>query len=166
MFHRRGVIPFVVLLLLVVLGTVVQIVAGTVATRGGSVSGPRPAVAATPPPTRPARQVIRSLGAVQHAFAAGDVRRLCRPGALVDPAVIRRQNAHTGGCESELEQLIATKRQLRLSVRGVSLRRDLATASVATAAATVPVDFVRHGPRWLLSFSDGGDPMPALAGIV
>ena len=26
------------------------------------------------------------------------------------------------------------------------------------------VDFVRHGQRWLMSFCDGADPIPALAG--
>jgi hypothetical protein len=49
--------------------------------------------------------------------------------------------------------------------RGLAVRTDLATASVVTAngnAATV--DLVRRGGRWLLSFSDGADPLPALAG--
>jgi hypothetical protein len=48
---------------------------------------------------------------------------------------------------------------LQLAVRKVALRRDLATATVATASgASVPVDLVRQGRRWLLSFSSGGDP--------
>jgi hypothetical protein len=157
--------PFLVLLFLVIFGVIVQIVAGTAGL--GRLPTREPAVAATPPPAPVAPGVIRSLGAVEHAFAAGDVVQLCRPGALVDPAVIRQQNAHHGGCESEMERLIATKQRLRLSVRSVSQRRDLATAAVATASgATVPVDFIRQGGRWVLSFSNGIDPMPALAGTL
>jgi hypothetical protein len=153
-----------VLLFLVLLGIGVQILAGAIATRHRSVPS---AQAATPAPTPGAREVIRALGAVEHAFGTGDVVRLCRPGALVDPAVIRQQNAHHGGCESEMERLIASRQRLRLSVRSVSLRRDLATADVATASgASVPVDFIRRGAHWVLSFSNGIDPMPALAGTL
>jgi hypothetical protein len=98
-------------------------------------------------------------------FNAGDVRLLCRSGALVDPAVIRQQDAGSGGCESQLETLMAFEPPLRPAVRHVALRRDLATAAVATASgASVPVDLVRQGRRWLLSFSNGNDPMQALAG--
>jgi hypothetical protein len=79
--------------------------------------------------------------------------------------VIRQQNALPGGCESELEGLIANEPPIRLAVRRLTLRRDLATAAVATASgASVAVDFVRNGRRWLLSFSNGNDPMPALMG--
>jgi hypothetical protein len=52
---------------------------------------------------------------------------------------------------------------MRLSVSRVSVRSDLATATVSTAhSAAVPVDLVRDGRRWLLSFSQGQDPLPAL----
>ena len=38
-------------------------------------------------------------------------------------------------------------------------------ATVVTArTTTVQVDLLRHGDGWLLSFSDGDDPLPALAG--
>ena len=94
------------------------------------------------------------------------MRRLCRPGALVDPAVIRRQDIGSGDCESELEALVGSHAPLRLAVRKVTARPDLATVTVATAnGAAVTVDLVRQGDRWLLSFSDGIDPMPALAGV-
>jgi hypothetical protein len=110
--------------------------------------------------------VVRSLAAVERAFDAGNVLRLCRPGALVDPAVIRRQDIGSGDCESELEGLVASRAPLRLAVRQVAVRPDLATVTVATTSgARVAVDLVRQGQRWLLSFSDGGDPMPALAGV-
>lgn len=167
MIHRRGAIPVLLLLVLVVLGAVVQTVRGPATASPQPPAGRDPA-SATPTPTPPTRETVavqRSLAAVARAFNAGDVRRLCRSGALVDPAVIRQQNALPGGCESQLEDLMANEPPVRLTVRRVTLRRDLASVSVATASGSdVPVDLVRHGRRWLLSFSDGNDPMPALAG--
>lgn len=163
MIHRRGAIP-ILLLLVVVFGAVVQTVRGPAAASPRAPAGRDPA-SATPTPTPPGTGAVqRSLAAVERAFNAGDVRLLCRSGALVDPAVIRQQNAQPGGCESELEALIANAPPLRVAVRRLTLRRDLATVSVATASRDVPVDLVRHGRGWLLSFSDGNDPMPALAG--
>jgi hypothetical protein len=164
MIHRRGVTPVVVLLFFVVFGVVVQAVRGpAAATRGAAPStGARPTPAAA---TGAARAVVRSLAAVQRAYGAGDVRRLCHPGALIDAAVIGRQNARSGGCESEFESLMADEPRLRFALRGLTLRPDLATATVVTArGGSVPVDLVRRGRRWLLSFSDGADPIPALAG--
>jgi hypothetical protein len=35
---------------------------------------------------------------------------------------------------------------------------------VAANGGSATVDFVRRDRRWLLSFSDGNDPLPALAG--
>jgi hypothetical protein len=159
MIHRRGVLPVLVLLVLVLAGFVVQIV------RGPAAATPRSPSATPTPVTGPARAVIGSLVAVERSYDAGDVRRLCRPGALVDPAVIRAQNARSDGCESELESLIANVPRLRLTVRELDVQADLATATLVTANGKgATVDFVRRGRRWLLSFSDGGDPLPALAG--
>lgn len=163
MIHRRGVLAVLLLLALVLFGTVVQILRGpAAATPSGQTAAATPAPT---PATGAARAVIGSLAGVERAYAAGDVRRLCRPGALVDPAVIRAQNAQLDGCESELESLIADVPRLRLTVRELGIRADLATATVVTANGKgATVDFVRRGRRWLLSFSDGNDPMPALAG--
>jgi hypothetical protein len=161
MIHRRGVLGVLLLLVLVVAGFAAQVV------RGPAAATPT-VQSATPTPipaTGAARAVIRSLARVERAYDAGDVRRLCRPGALVDPAVIHAQNAQVDGCESELESLIANVPRLRVTVRGLAVRADLATATVLTEngnAATV--DFVRRGGRWLLSFGDGANPLPALAG--
>jgi hypothetical protein len=161
MIHRRGVLGVLLLLVLVVAGFAAQVV------RGPAAATPT-VQSATPTPipaTGAARAVIRSLARVERAYEAGDVRRLCRPGALVDPAVIRAQNSQLDGCESELESLMANVPRLRLTVREVGVRADLATATVVTANGTsASVDFVRRGRRWLLSFSDGNDPLPALAG--
>ncbi|HEX4690846.1 MAG TPA: hypothetical protein VH276_09135 [Solirubrobacteraceae bacterium] len=79
----------------------------------------------------------------------------------MDSAVIAAQD-RAGSCESELEVLMG-EGPMRLSVSRVSVRSDLATATVSTAhSAAVPVDLVRDGRRWLLSFSQGQDPLPAL----
>jgi hypothetical protein len=160
MIHRRGVLPVLVLLLAVLVGTVVAIVRGPAA---ATPTHPSAAQAPPAPVTGAARGVVRSLLAVEHAYADGDVRRLCRPGALVDPAVIRSRSH--ASCESRLESLMANVPALKLTLRGLTLRQDLATATVRTPSGrTVPVDLVRDGGRWLLSFSDGTDPFPALAG--
>jgi hypothetical protein len=166
MIHRRGVVPALVLLSLVAIGVVLQIV------RGPAPASPAPAPAQAPgaqsmptAPTAEARAVLRSLVAVRRAYEAGNVRRLCRPGALVDPAVIRAQNAGRDGCESEIESLVAHAPRLRFTVRDVALRPDLATVVVSVSGGgDNPVDFVRQRGHWLLSFSAGNDPMPVLAG--
>jgi hypothetical protein len=161
--HRRGVLPVLVLLVLVLVGVVLQIVRGPAAATpaGSAAAGAR----ATPASTSAARGVLRSLAAVERAYDAHAVQRLCRPGVLVDPAVIRAQNARRMGCESEIESLMANVPRLRVTVRELAVGRALATADVVTpSGAGASVDFVRRGGRWLLSFSSGHDPMPALAG--
>jgi hypothetical protein len=163
--YRRGSIGVLLLLALVLFGAVLQFVGGPAAARRN------PGAAATPAPHAAlpagASGVVRTLGAVERAFNAGDVRLLCRPGVLLDPAVVSRESARSGGCESELEALIADERPMRLAVRRVALRPELAVAAVTTArGTTVPVDLVRQGHRWLLSFSESEDPMPALAGAL
>jgi hypothetical protein len=168
MTPRRSVTLAVTLLFLalVVFGVVVQAVGGTSASPAAApVTTPTPQAAAPSTKTPEGEQVVRALAAIQRAFNAGDVTRLCRPAALVDPAVIREQNRNPGGCESEIEELVANEPQLHLAVRQLALRRDLASATATTTSgASVSVDLVRHGRGWLLSFSDGNDPMPALAG--
>jgi hypothetical protein len=160
--HRRGAIPVLVLLTLVLLGVVLQIVRGPAGAAPAADRAPSATSTPAATTTRAARAVLRSLTAVERAYAAGDVRRLCRPGALVDPAVIRAQKQE---CEPELESLIAHVPRLRLTVRDLALRPDLATVDVTIdGGAGAPVDCVRRGGRWLLSFSDGNDPLPVLAG--
>jgi hypothetical protein len=165
MIRRRGVLPALVLLALVAAGFVLALLRGP----AGATPSPddSPGAAAKAVPTAEAHAVLRSLAAVQRAYAAGNIRRLCRPGALVDPAVIRAQNAGRNECESELESLTAHTRRLQVTVRDIALRPDLATVVVSVAGGSEdPVDFVRRGGRWLLSFSAGNDPMPVLAGAL
>jgi hypothetical protein len=107
MIHRRGVLPVIALLALVAVGVVLQIVRGTAVP---AAPGPDSSRGAQPTPAAvsgEARAVLRSLEAVERAYEAGNVGQLCRPGALVDPAVIRAQNARRTGCKAEIESLIA-----------------------------------------------------------
>jgi hypothetical protein len=155
MIHRRGVLPVLVLLVLVVVGFVAQAVSGP----NAASTGVRATATPTPTPTAEQQRVLRSLADVEQAYAGGNVQRLCRPGALLDPAVIG------DGCERRLESLMANVPRLQVTVQALALRRDLATAAVRTASGSATtVDFVRRGQRWLMSFSDGEDPLPALAG--
>jgi hypothetical protein len=161
--HKRGVLPVLILLALAVIGAGMQIAFGSASTSGGSSS-----VAPTATPVPAGGQtgaVVKSVAAVQQAFNAGDIGLLCRGGQLVDPAVISGQNADGSSCAAELETLMGHAPPLKLTVRRVSLRADLASATVSTAGGQdAVVDMVRRGDRWLLSFSNGNDPMPVLAG--
>jgi hypothetical protein len=162
LIHRRGSLPALALLGLVLLGLALQL-SGRAAT--GADRSPAPAATPSPAATARSAAVVEALATVQRAFNAGAVKRLCRPGALVDPAVIRRRAAGASGCEAELEALESNAPPMRLTVRGVSVAGDLAAAAVTTARGTAgEVDLVRRGGRWLLSFSDGDDPFPVLAG--
>jgi hypothetical protein len=161
--HKRGALPVLALLALVVVGTGMQIAFGSAA---GSSASPAVSPTVTPAPASgQAAGVARSLAAVQRAFNAGDVSLLCRGGRLVDPAVISVQDAGGSGCEAELETLIGNAPPLQLTLRRQTLKRDLASVTVTTAGGQdAVVDLVRRGQAWLLSFSNGRDPMPVLAG--
>ncbi len=152
-----------ILLARVVIRTGASIVTGTAPPRTPAAA--QPTVTPTPASSAQTLAIAAAVARVQHAFNAGDRGAPCRPGALVDAAVIRRQDRRPGGCEAELEVLLADSSPMQLTVGKVRLRSDLATAAVTThPGTTVSVDAVR-GPRGLLiSFSDGDDPMPALAG--
>jgi hypothetical protein len=161
-----------VVLALVVVGWVASLLGGSSGAALSPVATATPTPTPTPTPTATVatgitRDATAALDRVQRAFDAGDAAVLCRPGALVDPAVIRLQNAQSGGCEAEAETLIGDQPQVQLEVRSVAAKPDLATATVKTARGTTAhVDLIRTGGRWLLSFSDGEDPLPVLAGAV
>jgi len=160
---RPSRLPVLGLLVLVLFGFVVQIVRGS--GEAAPVAQPAAATPTPTPATGTAREVLRSLAAVENAYDAGNVRRLCRPGALVDPAVIHAQNDARDGCEGELEELMANVPRLQVTVRGLATRSDLVTVDIVAAnGAEATVDFVQRDGRWLLSFSDGDDPLPALVG--
>jgi hypothetical protein len=130
---------------------------------GSSRSGT--AASATPTPV-PHGAVVRRLMALQRAYNAGDVARVCRPGHLLDAAVVGR--LHEPGvpdCEADVERLLSTAGAMDITVEAIHRRPGLATAMVTPhGAAAVPVDLVRRRGRWLVSFSAGGDPLQALTG--
>jgi hypothetical protein len=156
-----------VLLALVIIGWAASLLGGSSGAALGPVATATPTPTPTAAPTGIARDATAALDRVQRAFDAGDVSLLCRPGAVVDPAVIREQDAQSGGCVAEAETLIGHEPQLQLQVRSVAAKgRDLATATVKTARGTTAhVDVIRTGGRWLLSFSNAADPLPVLAGV-
>jgi hypothetical protein len=132
-----------------------------------------PAAAASTPAATPAAAplppgstgVVRAIAGVERAFNAGNVRRLCRPGALLDPSVVREQSLRPGGCLGEASSLVDATAPWHLVVHSVVMRTYLATATLERASGgTVVVNLVRHGSRWLLGFSWTSDPLPALAG--
>jgi hypothetical protein len=126
-------------------------------------------------PTTPARaaapaslngEQARAAAAVQtlaRALHDGDIEALCRPGAIFTPAVVADMNAGDTSCEATDEVLRIVQQPPALTVVAVALRPDLATVRVAVNGQTVPLDLVRSGRRWLVSFSDGDDPLGALA---
>jgi S1-C subfamily serine protease len=168
MIHRRGVVTILMLIGLMLFGVLAQTLASAVPQVAAGARRPAPATTAkktaAPAVPRPTAGVVDALARAQNAFNAGDVVLLCKSGALVDPAVVRSQNAQ-GGCENELETLVANEAPMRLTVQQVTTNHDLAMAVVTTRpGTTATVDLVRDGSGWLLSFSDGNDPLPALAG--
>ena len=158
MIHRRGVLPVLVLLVLVIAGAVLSAVRGPAAQRTAPAT-------ATPAATAAERAVLSSLATVENAYDAGDVRRLCRPGSLVDPAVVRAQNAQAQDCESELESLMANVPRLRVTVR--ALRSPLRPRHRDRGDRDW---YRRHGrlraARAALAdeLREGADPITALAG--
>jgi hypothetical protein len=172
MLPRRGFVAVVVAL--IVFSWIAALVTGS---PGASVGPPAPAptpaataaagtAAAGTPAAGTARDVGAALDRVQTAFNGGDVGLLCRPGALFDPAVVRQQDTQPGGCEGEAETLIGDQPRMRLNVRSLAVRGDLATATVSTLRGTTArVELLRDGGRWLLSLGVADDPLPALAGV-
>jgi hypothetical protein len=108
----------------------------------------------------------RAAGAVDvlgRALRDGDVARLCRPGDVFTPSVVVELNTSGASCEASLELSSALTQPPALTVTSLSYRPGLATAQVRLGTgATIPLDLVHDGRRWLVSFSDGVDPIAAL----
>jgi hypothetical protein len=107
-----------------------------------------------------AERVVHGLARALHD---GDVERLCRPGAIFTPAVVGLLDRLGNGCEASLELSSALRRPPELSVTGLTAEPDLVTAQVRLGRGpTIPLDLVRDGRRWLVSFCDGASPIAAL----
>lgn len=121
---------------------------------------------AAAPPTFHGEQAraARAVDELARALRDGDVERLCRPAAVFTPAVVAGMNTAFDTCEQDVELSSIFTRPPALSVVKLSHRPDLATLQVRVGrGATIPLDVVRGRRRWLVSFSDGNDPLTALA---
>jgi hypothetical protein len=127
--------------------------------------GAAPARSARPTPAQlhgDAARAAAAVGALSRALRAGDVVRLCRPEGVFTSAVVSELNALGPGCETTVETSPAFTAPPAMTVTAVALRPDIAQATVSVQGRSVPLDIVRHGRRWLVSFSDGDDPLGAL----
>ena len=112
-----------------------------------------------------AAKASRAVTRLTRALGDGDVERVCRPNAIFTAAVIREVNLGGVTCESAVEASLASWGPPRTDVVSVSVEPDLATARVRVRGGhVVPVTLLRDRGRWLLSFSDGDDPLGALYG--
>jgi hypothetical protein len=137
---------------------------------GGGASNSSTAAATLPTETTPAPalhgRAAAAAGAVktlEQALRDGDVVALCRPGAVFTRAVISDMYGDGTKCQAALEGSGALTKPPTLTVTRIAPKRDLARAEVRVSnGATVPLDLVRNGSRWLVSFSEGTNPIVAL----
>jgi len=123
--------------------------------------------AARPPvPAAMARAQAGATAAVARfdgALRNGDVEQLCRPNGIFTGAVVADLNLGGVSCEAAFEDSPVLARPPALTVTGATARPDLITARVRVGAGqTLPLDVVRDGGRWLVSFSNDVDPLTAL----
>jgi hypothetical protein len=145
-------------------------VAAAVASAGCGLAGtdeaaPRTRTAADPPVVLhgEAARAARAVDRLARALRDGDVERLCRAGAVFTSAVVAEMDRVGGGCEASLELSSELRHPPALRVTRLAYEVDLATAEVRVGRhSTIPLDIVRDGRRWLVSFSDGLDPIGAL----
>jgi hypothetical protein len=109
-----------------------------------------------------AARAAGAVSALSRALRDGDVEALCLPGSIFTPAVVAEMNGGGQSCEASIEESAAIARPPALTVVALSLRPDLAVARVTGTHGTVPVNLVRDGRRWLVSFSGGDDPLGAV----
>ena len=118
---------------------------------------------ATPAPLHgEAARAAQAVTSLADALHAGDVERLCKPGAVFTGAVVAAMKEGGLSCEAALELSPELRRPPELTVTKLAIEPDLATAQVRVGRrANVPLDLVRTGGRWLVSFSDGSNPVAA-----
>ena len=150
-------------------GTVLAAVAvavgcGHAAGPAGTPAAKPPRAAAAPPPVHGAQaRAAHAVGAFADALRNGDVARLCRPGAVFTAEVVAELNAGGETCEASVELSSALTQPPALTVTQLKLEPDLATTQVRVGSgSTIPLDIVRDGRRWLVSFSNGIAPITAI----
>jgi hypothetical protein len=127
----------------------------------------RPAPTPKPTPQIRSGEAARAAAAVRRlevALRRGDVERLCAPDDVFTRAVVEQLGVPPMSCEATVEISPALSRAPRLAVDRIRLRPDLATAAVRVDdRPPVALDLVRGQRRWLVSFSNGADPLVAVA---
>jgi hypothetical protein len=120
-------------------------------------------------PTAPARlrgepaRAARAVHVLARTLRDGEVERLCRPGAVFTSAVVAELNEGGQSCEVSLELSTALQHPPDLTVTKLAFEPGLATAQVRVGrGSTIPLDIVRKGRRWLVSFSNGAEPVGAI----
>jgi hypothetical protein len=138
---------------------------GTSGTAQNTAAGP--ATRSAPPVAATLQgEPARAAGAVDvlaRALRNGDVERLCRPGAVFTSAVVGTMNQGGESCEASLERSPALRDPPTLTVTSLAFEPGLARAQVRIGGGrTIPLDVVRSGHRWLVSFSNGADPLAVI----
>jgi hypothetical protein len=151
----------------VVVAGVAALAAAVLAAGCGFVADTPPAKPAAPaPPAALHGEAARAAGAVdrlERSLLGGEVERLCRPGAVFTSAVIAQMSRPAGSCEASVELSEALVHPPALKVTKLTQTGALATARVRVGdGSTIPLDIVRSGRRWLVSFSDGVNPIGVL----
>jgi hypothetical protein len=107
--------------------------------------------------------VTRAVGLLADVLRTGDVERLCRPGDVFSSAVVAEMNSGGQSCEAALEVSSVLANPPALAVTALTAKPGLATAQVRVGdGSTIPIDVVTDRGRWLVSFSNGVDPISVL----
>jgi hypothetical protein len=135
----------------------------------GTVQPPASGPSTRPAPPIPATlhgepaRAAAAVGVLARALRNGDVERLCRPGAVFTSAVVASTSGGGESCEASLERSPALLDPPTLTVTSLAFEPGLARARVRIGGGrTIPLDIVRSGHRWLVSFSDGADPLAVI----
>jgi hypothetical protein len=131
----------------------------------GTTTATAPTDTAPAPPVAPSVRTGATSAVAGLATALGDsdVEQLCQPGAIFTPAVVAAMNAGGQTCEAGLEVSSVLASPPTLAVTGLTAKPGLATAQVKIPdGSTIPIDLVPDGRRWLVSFSNGADPLSVL----
>jgi hypothetical protein len=110
-----------------------------------------------------AARAAQAVTGLADALRDGDVERLCKPGAVFTRPVVAAIEEDGLSCEESLELSPEVRRPPALTVTKLAFEPGLATAQVKVGrGASVPLDIVRSGRRWLVSFSGSDNPVAAL----
>jgi hypothetical protein len=146
----------------VVVAGVVALAAAALVAGCGFAADSAPVRREAPAPTLHG-EAARAAGAVdrlERSLRGGEVERLCRPGSVFTSAVLAQISEPAGSCEASIELSDALAYPPALTVTRLRQTGGLAMARVRVGdGRTIPLDIVRSGRRWVVSFSDGVNPI-------